>query len=37
MRGSLRMTRLPALDSRERIVLALRARNLDQRMLRRPA
>ena len=37
MRRGVRMARLPAFESRERIVLALCAANLNQRMLRRAA
>jgi len=36
MRSGFRMPRLPPLQPRERIVLALRAGDLDQRELRRP-
>jgi len=36
MRGGVGVPRLPSLQSRERIVLALRAGDLDQRELRRP-
>ena len=37
MRYDFGMTRLPAFESGKRILLALRAADLDQRMLRRPA